>query len=307
MPRPHDLPEPPHVLRPAKPGWPAQLDALDRPPQKLRVAGVLPPLERAVAVVGTRYADEESLGFTRQLAGELAAAGCPIVSGGAWGIDGAAHAGALDAGGSTVVVLPTGFDRVYPERHRSLFGQVLERGGALVTELDDGVPPARWTFLARNRLIAALGAATVVVQAPARSGALSTAAAAHRLEKLVFSVPYAPWEIRGEGCLALLAGDAQVCTSARDILSVRPLGPGHALPENPPDDEKRNALNELDDDGQVLFGILSRRARHPDELALSADLPISRVQRGLLQLQLAGLVTPRADGTYATNVKTGQR
>jgi DNA processing protein len=307
MPRPPRLTHPPVALRPGDGAWPRLLDDLPDPPSQIRVAGQLPPLEDAVAIVGTRYADEDALAFARALATELAVAGRVVISGGAWGIDAAAHRGALDVGGQTVVVLPTGLDRAYPARHRPLYEQIAAGHGALVTELPDGQAPFRSTFLARNRLIAALGACTLVVQAPARSGALSTAAVAAKLERPVFSVPYAPWEVRGEGCLQLLVGGARVCTSARDILSVRPSEPGSGAGNKPPDEEKRNALDGLDADCQVVFGLLSRNGRHPDELAMSAGIPISRVHGALLQLQLRGLCGRRADGTYATKAKTGHR
>jgi DNA processing protein len=262
----------------------------------------LPAPAEAVAIVGTRYADAEALAFTRELAAALTEAGLAVVSGGAWGVDAAAHRGALEAGGRTAVVLPIGFDRAYPARHRPLFARIAREGGALVTEQDDGVHPARWTFLARNRLIAALSAATVVVQAPARSGALSTAAAARALEKPVFAVPSAPWEPRGEGCLGLLAAGAHVCTSARDVLSLRPRGSAPAAPQVLRGGRKHKNFDGLDEDGRRVLEVLSRRGQHPDEVARAAGVPIPRVQRALLMLTLRGVARGRGDGTYTRDV-----
>ncbi|MGD8860281.1 MAG: DNA-processing protein DprA [Myxococcales bacterium] len=297
-----DLPAPPRILRSGGPGWPPELDALADPPDRLRIVGDLPLPADAVAIVGTRYADAEALSFTRELAAELAAVGLTVVSGGAWGVDGAAHRGALEGGGRTVVVLPTGFDRAYPARHRSLFSRIARDGGALVTEQDDGRRPARWTFIARNRLIAALSAVTVVVQAPVRSGALSTAAAARVLKKHVFAVPSAPWEPRGEGCLRLIADGARVCTSARDILSLRPRGSAPAAPQVLRGGRKINDFDGLDEDGRRVLEVLSRRGQHPDELARAAGVPIPRVQRALLMLTLMGVARGRGDGTYTRDV-----
>jgi DNA processing protein len=308
------------------PEWPgALLGALSDPPAELRVCGALPPLATAVAVVGTRHADPEGLAFARQLGRDLAAAGCTVVSGGALGIDGAAHRGALEAGGSTVAVLATGFDPPYPPAHRGLFRDIAERG-ALISEQPDRTPPLPWSFLARNRLIAALAPALVVVQAPLKSGALSTAATGFKLNKLVFSVPYAPWDVRGEGCLDLLRRGARICTSYRDVLSVPPRGvsqghgerpsgrdgcgdqtPGQAWSDQPPDGEHHVRDNDLDAEMRAVLGRLSRVAKHPDELSSAVGLPVTTVQRALLRLMLQGLAVERAPGRYARNAGSEHR
>lgn len=268
--------------------------------------GRLPELTGAIAVVGTRYADEDALAFAFELGRELAAAGRTVVSGGALGIDAAAHRGALDAGGPTVAVLATGFDPAYPPSHRELFAEIAAEG-ALVSEADDGSPPAGWTFLARNRLIAALGSAVVVVQAPARSGALSTARLALRLNKPVFTVPYAPWQVRGEGCLALLRQGAAVCTSVRDVLSVRAQrgrGVSQAIPDR---GERSTDSGELDSEVRRVLRALGRTPTHPDKLAMALGLPIIRVQQALLQLLLLGQAAERGHGAYIRTTKPRPR
>ncbi len=314
------------TLVPSSLGWPGKLlGALADPPTQLRVCGTLPPLATAVAVVGTRHADPEGLAFARRLGSELAAAGCTVISGGALGIDAAAHRGALEGGGSTVAVLATGFDPPYPKAHRALFREIAECG-ALVSEQPDGTPPLPWSFLARNRLIAALGQSVVVVQAPLRSGALSTAATGLKLNKPVFSVPYPPWDVRGEGCLELLRRGARICTSYRDVLSVPPRGVSRgqgegpsgrdgcgdqtlsqAWPEQPPDGEHHIRVEELDAEARAVLGRLSRVAQHPDELSSALGLPAMTVQRALLRLMLQGLAIERAPGRYARNAGSEQR
>lgn len=270
------------------------------------MAGKLPQLAGAIAVVGTRYADDDALDFARELSAALAAAGRTVISGGAVGIDAAAHRGALEVGGATIAVLAIGFDRVYPPRHGPLFREIAV-AGALVTEQDDGTPPLAWTFLARNRLIAALAAAVVVVQAPVRSGALSTAGLGLKLKKPVFAVPYAPWQTRGEGCLALLRRGAYVCTSARDVLSVRPRRGGGSPGPIPNQGEKGPNFNDLDEDGRAVLSALGSRPTHPDKLAGELDLPIIRVQQALLQLLLLGLAAERGHGAYVRNTKPEAR
>lgn len=295
---------PTRTLTRADSAWPAGLNDLPDPPAELRVRGELPALGGAVAVVGTRYADEDALAFARQLGRDLAYSGRTVISGGAVGIDAAAHQGALDVGGPTVAVLATGFNPPFPREHRALFAQI-EAVGALVSELADGHPVARWTFLRRNRLIAAMAESLVVVQAPVRSGALSTAAAAARLKRQVFAVPYAPWEVRGAGCLALLRGEARICTSLRDVLSVpaRETGKsttssadeGSSARENPID------VSQLDDEGRAVLRALGARPVHADNLAQRLGVPIMRVQRALLELLILGFATEPRPGCYAKN------
>jgi DNA processing protein len=132
----------------------------------------------AVAIVGARAASQVAMDRAHALAQHLAARGVHIVSGGALGIDGAAHRGALAAGGTTTVVLGGGVDVPYPQRHAPMFAEVVARGGSLVSMRADGGLPLPWTFLARNRLIAALVDAVIVVEADVKSGSLSTARAA---------------------------------------------------------------------------------------------------------------------------------
>lgn len=268
--------------------------------------GRLPGLDGAVAIVGTRFADEDALEFTRTLAAELAAAGRTVISGGARGIDAAAHRGALDAGGFTLAVLASGFDPPYPPEHAELFAEICG-AGALVCEHPDGTPPHRGRFLERNRLIAALASAVVVVQAPVRSGALSTAALGIRLKRPVFTVPYPPWSERGSGCLGLLRRGARICTSSRDVLSV----PAHRTePGIAPElsfEEKADDFGDLDEHSRAVLRALSRRPRHPDELASSLRLPILKVQQCLGQLALLGLADAKHDGRYVRQVHPDQR
>lgn len=295
-----------HRIGPDHPLWPASLQALSDPPRELRVCGALPPLVGAVAVVGTRYADDAALELAESISAELAAAGRTVISGGALGIDAAAHRGALAVGGPTLAVLANGFEPPFPRQHAGLFAEITA-AGALVSEREDGTPPERWTFLARNRLIAAMAESVVVVQAPARSGALSTAAVAAKLEKTVFSVPYAPWVARGEGCLALLRRGARICTSARDVLSVPAQRPRPDSEPGRTHGKNLSHVDDLDEDERAVWSVLRVRPKHPDNLCAALDLPIVRVQRALLQLLLRGLATECGSGRYARAPKPEQR
>jgi DNA processing protein len=208
------------VITPADPGYPAALvDLAPRgTPPSLYLRGAL-PTARGVAVVGTRHPTDEALAFTRALVRDLAAAGLAIWSGGALGIDAAAHEAALLAGAPTVVVMGGGLDRPYPKEHAALFDRVVAGGGALLARVPDAAPPLPAGFLLRNELLAALCAVTVVIQAGLQSGARSTAAAARRLGRPLCVVPHTPWDEAGRGCALELSRGARAITRAADVIA----------------------------------------------------------------------------------------
>ncbi len=177
----------------------------------------------AVAIVGARAASGAGMERAHRIARHLAASGVHVVSGGALGIDGAAHRGALAVGGRTTVVLGGGVDVAYPRRHAPLFREVLERGGSLVGLWADGMQPRPGTFRQRNPLIAALADAVIVVEADVASGSLSTARAARELGRVVAAWP------GSRGCERLLAAGAAIVEDEAD--AERVLGrPRHREP-----------------------------------------------------------------------------
>ena len=277
--------------------YPVGLRDLRDAPGEIRVAGALPDFARAVSIVGTRRADDEALEFAYDLASALARDGVTIVSGGAVGIDGAAHEGALDAGGHTVVVLPIGLDAPYPPAHFSLFERVLQ-AGCLLTEVADGHQMRRGRFLTRNRLVAALGRSTVVVQAPARSGALSTARHAKALGRCVFAVPASPWDPRGSGNLGLLRQGLRICTGAGDVLSGSAVEAGSSGSPTSKTGEEVFNYKHLSQPEREILGALQGRARHAEELCRRTGIPAFEVQRSILSLLLHGLVEERPGGRF---------
>ena len=164
----------------------------------------------AVAIVGARAASQTAMDRAHALARHLATRGVHVVSGGALGVDGAAHRGALAGRGTTTVVLGSGLDVLYPARHAPLFGEVLARGGSLAALVKDGTPPHRAQFPRRNQLIAALADVVIVVEADLRSGSLSTAAAGKRLGTIVAAWP------GSRGCDRLLADGAAIIENESD-------------------------------------------------------------------------------------------
>jgi DNA processing protein len=292
-----DLPARARPVSALCPDYPRRLCDLSDAPGLFRIVGALPDLQRAISIVGTRRADEEALDFAYDLGRNAALRGFVVVSGGAVGIDRAAHEGAIDGGGRTIVVLPTGLDAPYPRANHDLFARAIE-AGCLLTEAEDGAAAQRGRFLTRNRLVAALGQAAVVVQAPARSGALSTARVARELGRPVFAVPTSPWDPRGSGNLRLLRGGAKVCVRPADVLSESAPRGGGSKPKSPGKDEEVNDFSNLTQAEQTILQHLAGRARHPDELCQRAGIPAFQVQQSILRLLVRGLIEEKPGGRY---------
>jgi len=273
----------PRTLRPGDGPYPGLLAQIpDRPPA-LRVRGALCPEARRAAVVGSRDMDGYGEEVTRSIVTGLARAGVSVVSGGARGIDGVAHRAALEAGGHTVAVLGTGVDVPYPAQHRRLFGEILEAGGALVSEQPDGTPAFKQNFPARNRVISGMSEVVVVVRARTGSGALITASWARSQGRTVLAVPGDVRDELSAGTHALLRGGARLVGSAADVLSE--LGLAEVRAQRP--------LPLLSGGAAALLAALSRRPRHAGEVAQSAGVQVGEALAGLLSLELEGLCEQR--------------
>jgi DNA processing protein len=206
------------VLDAGNDGYPELLRHIADPPIVLFVKGQVDALlAPQVAVVGARVATPTGLSIGRQLARELAAAGITVVSGMARGVDGAAHAGALEGGGRTIAVLGCGVDVVYPAEHRELAARIAE-AGAIVSELAPGAPPRPHHFPLRNRIISGLSRAVVVIEASDKSGSLITAKAALDQGRDVLAVPGGILSGRSRGCHGLIRDGARLVESVKDIL-----------------------------------------------------------------------------------------
>jgi DNA processing protein len=283
-------------LLPGDPGWPLAVTPPDPPCAWLFVTGPVPPGPTgSVAVVGGRRASPLRRAAARALGAGLAEAGWCVVSGGAVGIDAAAHAGALDAGGRTVVVLGCGLDVAYPRANTGLFARVRAAGGTLVSEHPPGARPRAANFLPRNRLIAAMSAAAVVVEAAEDSGSLSTArAAGSRGGGRVLAVPGAPWDAGAAGCNQLIRDGATLVRGLADILEelggASDRGGSMATPRWPDLGRAAHAVLTALVDGQVLG---------PHRLATAAGLTPADLDTALIDLELAGLVRRTTAGIQA--------
>jgi DNA processing protein len=307
------------LLAPGDEGWPLAATPPDPPCAWLFVDGPAPPGAAAsVAVVGGRRASPLRRAAARSIGAGLARAGWCVVSGGAVGVDAAAHAGALDAGGRTVVVLGCGLDVPYPRANTGLFARVRAAGGTLVSEHPPATQPRAANFLPRNRLIAALSAAVVVVEAAEDSGSLSTAGAAgSRGAGHVLVLPGAPWDPGAAGCNQLIRDGATLVRSLTDILEelggAAGVGPSLGLDADPdagPSAGRAAGLaigphgwSGLDPPARaVLTALIDGQLLTPGRLAAATDLPPPTMDGALLDLELAGLVRRTAAGIQAIDL-----
>ena len=269
-----------HVMVPGLTPYPETVLRLEEPPYPLHARGRLALLDApTVAIVGTRAMTAYGRESAHRLGAGLAAAGATVVSGLARGVDGAAHRGAGAA--RTVAVVGCGLDVAYPKAHAGL-QESIGREGLLLGELLPGTPPARHAFPKRNRIIAAVSRAVIVVEAPHESGALSTAALAREQGKDLFAVPGPIWSRVSEGTNALIRDGAEMVTSAREVAVA--LG----LPEPPPDAEKEVPPPGLEGQALALWRALGREPRHADEVAARAGLDPRRGLASLLSLEIQG-------------------
>jgi DNA processing protein len=237
-----------------------------------------------VAIVGSRAATPVGRGFAEALGCDLAAAGLVVVSGLARGIDAAAHRGALRARKRTVAVLGSGLDRLYPPEHDELAARIAATGGAVVSEFPLGARPWKSNFPRRNRVIAGWSRAVVVVEAGARSGALSTSRAALDEGRDVMAVPGHPGEPQAEGANALLKDGAALVRGAADVLAELGLAP--------------QPLEPAASDDAVLRALDARPAC-VDEIQERSGLALPSVLSRLAELELAGAVARLGGGLYA--------
>lgn len=241
--------------------------------------------QRAAAIVGTRAATNYGTHVAAELAAGLCERGVAVVSGAAYGIDGAAHRSALAVDGLTVAVLASGVDGAYPRGNGSLLHRIRTHG-IVVSEYPPGVVPARYRFLVRNRLVAALSGATVVVEAGLRSGAANTAAWTRALGRVVCAVPGPVTSSQSAGCHVLLRAGAELITKAADVVEI--VGRAGEFADEPQPD--MTTLDSLSDSEKRVYEALpGRGARSTAEMALESGMPVAQLQGELTMLELAGL------------------
>jgi len=283
-------------LSPLDGAYPSRLRSLARPPATITVCGGSLEADRVVAVVGSRKAHPKAVEFARTLAGELARAGVVVASGGALGIDAAAHEGALDAGGRTWCVAGTGELHCFPPKHAPLFDRIASGPGAMVWPFPPDLDALARAFRERNGVLVALADAVVVVQAGLRSGALSTAGRARVQRKPVWVVPVSPWERAQEDQDFDFGGSRQLLDQgARPLQAAKPLLASltHLV-------RRATAGPPSKAEGALLGGLPApvEPPLHLDEIAARAHLSPQAAAAALLTLALENVVVEGPPGFF---------
>ena len=280
-------------LTPLHPAYPSRLRGVDEPPASLFTQGGSLEAERVVAIVGSRKPTPEARAFATKLAGTLARHGVVVASGGALGIDAAAHEGALAVGGRTWVVAPTGPDRVFPGDNRELFARAASGPGAMVWPFPVGHPHHTSCFLLRNRVLVSLADAVVVVQAGAMSGALHAAGCARKLGRPLWVCPAPPWQKAFEGSRQLLTAPA---SRARPLHFEEAFLESLGLPSDPPPQPPPDLILSPSEDAALRA--ISREPLHLDAIASRAGLPAATAAVALLTLALENVVVEGPPGFF---------
>jgi len=282
--------------------YPANLKAIYDPPQILYVKGDLLPTDSlAVSVVGTRSASSYGKMVAEQISNHLAARGVTVVSGMAYGIDAAAHKGALDAGGRTIAVMGNGLDIVYPARNVRLLEKIISSGAA-ISEFPMGTPPLKNNFPRRNRVISGLSLGTLVVEAPKRSGALITAYHALDQGREVFAVPGQILSEMSGGTHDLIKQGAKLVESVEDILDELPSYALQPFTEEDFEIEEERMELQLSTEEKAVWKAIGSSQIHIDDISRQSALPPYKVSAALVMLELKGLVQQSAGKMFTKKV-----
>lgn len=272
--------------------YPELLRQIYDPPTFIWVRGDLREVDkRAIAIIGTRRATDYGRRIAHDFASELAGRGFTIVSGMAYGIDAAAHRGAMAAGGRTIAVLGSGVDRIYPAEHLNLANQIIEHG-ALISEFPLGAAPDAPNFPRRNRIVSGLTLGVLVVEAHEKGGALITARLAIEQNREVFAIPGSLYSAAGAGCNRLIQrGHAKLVLNVDDIISELGVMTGES--SSAPED-KSEIVNQLSDIESLLYNALDSTPVHIDTLCARINVEPSTALVYLLSLEFKGLVRQMA-------------
>jgi DNA processing protein len=278
------------------PNYPQKLRELPHPPAPLFLRGSLPSAP-GVAVVGTRKPSNEGEKFAFALAAQLARAGLVVWSGGATGIDEAAHGGALSVGGSTVLVAGSGLEAL-ASKNRVIFKEIA-RHGTMLGLVEDATPAKRSLFFERNSVLAAMTLATVVVECPLRSGARNTSASARKLGRPVWIAGQSPWSPFALAVREELRLGAHLLLGSDDLLASLPTTGALTAKQSRPKEERVGLAVPLDAEEQAIYSVLLEKSMHVDELCDRLQLSVAQTQATIMKLQLKGIVTITMQGNVA--------
>lgn len=260
--------------------FPARLRDIPQPPKQIYIRGELPTYTLGIALVGTRKPTSYGRQVAAELAGRLAEKGAVIVSGLAHGIDGIAHETTVKAGGKGMAVLAGGVETVYPAAHRALAQQLLDNGGALLSENEPGTPPLQFRFLARNRLVTGLADKVIVIEAGMRSGTINTVSHALEQGKDVYAVPGPITSAMSAGCNALIAQGATPIVNIDLFLEQL----------FPKPSRKQALLLAQTEEEQLLLNLLADGVSDGDELLQKSALDGALFAQTLTMLEIRGVI-----------------
>jgi len=274
--------------------YPSLLRSISEPPQLLYYKGDWRPdiFERCLAVVGSRQMTSYGRRVTDDLVSKIAQAGVTIVSGFMYGVDAQAHRAALSVGGKTIAVMPCGIDLIHPGHQKDLYEQILANGGLIISETPGSILPTLWSYPRRNRIVAGLSQATLVVEAGLESGSLITADLAKKFNRHLFAVPGPLTSPVSQGTLELIKQGAAMATNAADILKVY----GLQIPVGTKNFSPLQNLNALE---QKIFEKLSQEPKEIDVLSRLINISTAELGATLSLMQLRGLINVEEGKYYA--------
>ncbi|MFV8782881.1 DNA-processing protein DprA [Microbulbifer sp. SA54] len=290
-----------HLLAWDSDGYPALLKEIHRPPPLLYVRGSVDALALPqIAVVGGRRASQAGLDNAHAFSADLAAAGFAVTSGLALGVDAAAHAGALKVAGNTIAVLGTGVDRLYPRRNGKLAAEILQAGGAIVSELPLGTAPEAGNFPRRNRIISGLSLGVLLVEAAVRSGSLITARLALEQNREVFAIPGSIHNPLARGCHHMIKQGAALVEASSDIVAQLGGSLGALAQQAELFADSEASLVSLPQELRRIVQAIAGDVRTLEQLARDTGAEAGALMSGLLQLELQGLVEGLGGGYQLT-------
>jgi len=251
--------------------------------------------ENCLAVVGSRHLTSYGRKITEQFVTEIAAAGITIVSGFMYGGDEAAHKATVEAGGRTIAVMPCGIDMIHPEYQEELYNKILENKGLIISEYEGNFPPANWTYPKRNRIVAGLSKAVLVVEAGLNSGTLITTDYAGKFGRKIFAVPGPITSEVSRGTAKLIKEGAEVVTSVKDILDFYKIIPSKKSVENSSQLAGRGLTNDLE---KRIVEQLQKEPLEVNNLARLFNMPVSKIGTTLSLMQLKGFINQEAGKYY---------
>ena len=262
------------------PAFPSRLQEIPQRPDRLYSMGIIPEYSLGVSIVGTRKPTAYGRQVTIDIASRLAERGAAVISGLAHGVDGIAHEAALKAGGTTIAVLPSGLDQIYPSAHRGLAARIVEQGGGLISEYAPGTPPLQYRFLERNRLVSGLGDIVIVTEAGIRSGTMNTTMHALEQGKDVYAVPGPITSAMSAGCNALITQGATPIVSVEEFVE-------RLLPT--PSKSQLTILAQTTEE-QTIIDLLANGVSEGDELQAKSELDPNLYSQTLTMLEIRGAI-----------------